>query len=28
LINTAMVLSGHEDPQGMRMHQNQGEVSR
>jgi GH15 family glucan-1,4-alpha-glucosidase len=26
LINTAMLLSGHEDPQGVRLHQDQGEV--
>jgi GH15 family glucan-1,4-alpha-glucosidase len=28
LINSAMLLSEHEDPQGMRMHHHQGEVAR
>jgi GH15 family glucan-1,4-alpha-glucosidase len=28
LINTAMLLSGHRDPQGLRMHEQQGEVAR
>jgi hypothetical protein len=27
LINTAMLLSGHKDPQGMRIHEDQGEVT-